>query len=405
MVPAVLIFAGRSTLSYAEPPTPAAVFTATYRLPPSISIAEAKSQVASLERSLAQCDESYLAARIRYRIGIIYCKGHLLKKAEAKFAQLVGDTECPETIRACSLNMIAQISRMLGRNPAALDAFNRVAALAEKRLSPENNGADSSVLKRLGCAALISRAEILEAAGDYRGAIAEYARLIELLKGSKGRELLTSYGPLANDRASQLYLRGGDVDEYLRAVEKVVSDYPRYYRTPVARFEAECVKFLKKLSANSQFVNGSIDAPALAIGCFKNSKKQTHGQELIGVLERLCREHPGGYGEILLQYHHAWLLDKLGRKDEALEILTRIYSADVVNADDKSAKSLILQTIQEYATIQSAIMLGEKADYTEALRVLGTLRKHADESHISVLARSVSEGLQILRREVPRNEN
>jgi tetratricopeptide (TPR) repeat protein len=360
--------------------------------------------VARLEKAIVLCEDNYLAARIRYRIGVIYCKAHLLNKADAKFSQIANDTSCPELILACSLNMTGQISRMLGRDPAALDAFNRVVALAEKRLSPEAKGADSSILEKLGCAALTSRAEVLEAAGDYESAIAEYARLIRALKGNTDSELLTSYGHLANDRTGQLYLRRGDVDEYLRAVERLATVYPRYYRTPVAKFEAECVKFLKN-SPGSQFVNSSVDAPALAIGYVKNSKKETQGQELVGALERLCREHPGSYGEVLLQYHHAWLLDALGSKDEALEIFARICSADVVDADHKSAKSLILQTIQEYARIQSAIMLGEKADYSEALRILGALRKHPDGSHMSMLAGSVIEGLQILRREVPRNEN
>jgi tetratricopeptide (TPR) repeat protein len=402
---ASLILAGRSRLSYAETQTPAAVLTATYSLPPSISTVEAELQVARLEKSLAQCNESYLAARIEYRIGVLYCKAHLLEAADAKFLQIADDTKCPEIIRACSLNMIGQISRMLGRDPAALHAFNRLAALAEQRLSPDNNGADSSALQELGFAALIGRAEILEAGGDYKGAIAEYARLIKMLNHNKDRDLLSSYGPLANDKISQLYLRRGDVDDYLKAAERLFEDYPRYYRTPLAQFEAECVKFLKKVSTDSRFVNGSVDVPAQAIGYVKDSKTENQGQELVSALERLCREHPGTYGEILLQYHYAWLLDTLGRKDEALEIFTRICSVDVVAARDKPSKGLVLQTIQEYARIQSAIMLGEKADYTGALRVLGTLRKHPDESHISGLASSVSEGLQILRREAPRNEN
>jgi tetratricopeptide (TPR) repeat protein len=402
---AALVFVGRPRISCAETQTPAAVLTATYSLPGSISTAQAESQVVRLEESLAKCNDSYLAARIRYRMGVMYCKAHLLEKAEARFSQIADDTKCPEIIRACSLNMVGQTSRMLGRDLAALDAFNRVAAPAENRLSPNNTGTAGSVSEKLACAALTSRGEILEAAGDYKGAVAEYARLIEVLKGSKDQELLTSYGPTANDRISQLYLRQDNVDEYLKAVARLCEDYPQYYRTPVARFEAECVRFLKRLSADSQFVNGSVDAPALAIGCVKDSKKGTQGQELVSALERSCRGHPGAYGEILLQYHHAWLLDALGRKDEAIEILARIRSADVFDADDKSSKSLILQTIQDYARIQSAIMLGEKADYTEALRVLGTLGKHPEESHISVLASSVSEGLQILRREAPGNEN
>jgi len=400
-----LVFVGRLRLSCAETPAPAAVLTATYSLPLTISAAEAESHVARLEESLTECNDLYLAARIRYRIGVIYCKAHLLKEADATFSQIADDTGCPKLVRACSLNMAGQTARTLGRDLTALDAFNRLASLAEEQLLPEDKGASGSALEKLGCAALISRAEILETSGDYKGAIAEYARLIKALKGDRHCELLTSYGPMANDRISQLYLRQDNVDEYLKAVARLASDYRRYYRTPVATFEAECIKFLKRVSPDSHFVNGSIEAPALAIGYVKNFKTENPAHELIGLLERLCQEHRGTYGEILLKYHHAWLLDALGRKDEALEILTRICSADMVNAEDKSPTSLVLQTIREYARLQSAIILGEKADYTKALRVLGTLGKHSDESHISILAGSVIEGIKILRREVPRNEN
>jgi tetratricopeptide (TPR) repeat protein len=409
-IPYILALAGVFILvtmgtSFGKSQAVAEALIASYDLPPTISAAQAKSAVAGLEKALAICEDGYLAARIEYRIGVLYCKAHMLETAQARFLQIAGDIKGPEIIRACSLNMIGQISRMLGRDPAALDAFNRLAAPVEKGFPPESKGAAASALEKLGCAALTSRAEILETAGDYKGAIREYDRLIKVLKGNRNHELLTSYGPMANDRAGQLYLRRGDVDEYLKSVERLASDYPQYYRTAVARFEAECVKFLKKLLPESQFVNGSVDAPALAIAYVKNSKKKTQGQELVSALDRLCQEHPGAYGEILLQYHHAWLLDALGSKDETLEIFTRICWADVVDANDKSSKSLVLQTIQDYARIQSAIMLGDRADYTEALRVLGTLRKHPDESHISGLASSVTEGLQILRREVPRNEN
>jgi hypothetical protein len=66
---------------------------------------------------------------------------------------------------------------------------------------------------------------------------------------------------------------------------------------------------------------------------------------------------------------------------------------------------VVLEAVQEYARIQSAIMLGEKGDYTDALRVLRSLRKHPDKSHLSELAKSVTESIEILKREVPKDES
>jgi hypothetical protein len=64
-----------------------------------------------------------------------------------------------------------------------------------------------------------------------------------------------------------------------------------------------------------------------------------------------------------------------------------------------------IESIQEYAKIQYAIMSGEKSDYKQALRVLGSLQPNSDNPHISELAKSVTESIQILRREVPVSKN
>ena len=116
-------------------------------------------------------------------------------------------------------------------------------------------------------------------------------------------------------------------------------------------------------------------------------------------------EHSIGYGGILLQYHYAWLLDTLGEKNKAAEIFAMISAARIPNNGDKPREKAILETVAEYAKIQLAILLGERADYTEALRILNTMRTHPDKSHISELAKSVGKNLETLKREVPENEN
>ena len=72
---------------------------------------------------------------------------------------------------------------------------------------------------------------------------------------------------------------------------------------------------------------------------------------------------------------------------------------------DESREKAIAETVREYAKIQYAIMAGEKADYNEALKVLGSMRSHSDNSHISELAESVAKSIEILKREIPKDEN
>lgn len=394
-----------SGVSRADTRTAAAAIIAAYDAPGTISATEANSVVASLEKALPQCQDAYLEARIKYQIGITYFKVGMLEAANAVLSRLANDTDCPQLVRICSCNMTGQICRMLGRDAEALEAFNRLASLAEQQLSLASEDTNDSVFKRLWCAALFSRAEIYETRRDFDAGIAEYNRLIQVLKRQKDPGLLASYGPLAEDRASRLHLRQGNVEQYLKAAQTLTADYPQYYRTRVVKFETACVKFLKSASENIEFANGSFSAPAQAIGWLKSSKTKTSARELVNTLEQLCQQHEGAYGGILLQYHYAWLLDTLGQKEKAVEVLARICSADVAAIDSESWREALLETIQEYAKLQSAIMLGESADYTGALRLLGSLRAHPETSHLGELTTSVTKSIETLKRELPKYEN
>jgi len=393
-------------VSLATGKTPAEVLTATYRSPAAITPAEAKSAIAGLEKVLADCKDSYLAFRIRYRIGVMYFRAGMMGKSKVRFLQTANDLKCPEFIRACSFNMIGQISRLGAENKEALEAFNQVANLLEQRLSAGKEYTPNPALTKLWCSALLNRAEICELQQDYTASITEYNRLLRALSQSENKDMLDQYAPLASDRISQLYLRQGDIDKYIELAESLTGDYSEYYQTPVIRLESECVKFLKSISANLEFLNdGSFGAPAHVIAYLKGSKSGTSAQHIVAQLDRLCKEYRNTCGGILLQYHYAWLLDALGEEHKAAEVFARIFSNDIADTNNKSQKKAIVETVQEYAKIQYAIMAGEKADYKEALRVLGSLRSHPDKSHISELAKSVIKSIQILKREVPKDEN
>jgi len=390
--------------SLANTRVPAEVLIASYRLPPVIEPAEARSVVADLERALVNCEDNYLAFRIRYRIGVIYFKAGFMRVSRDGFIQIAYDPECPEFTRACSLNMIGQISRLEAENKEALEAFNQMANLLKQYLSVDDEYTQNSEMIKLWCSALLSRAEIYELQKDYTESITEYSRLLNALRQSKDKDLSRRYAPLANDRISQLYLREGDTDKYIQLVEALTERYPEYCRTPIIRFELECIKFLKTISATLKFPNGSYGVPARLITYFKTSNGGTPAKPVVDKLNRLCKEYQNTCWDVLLQYHYAWLLDALGEKHKAAETFAKIFSKNFVDANNKSMEKIIAGTIQEYAKIQYAIIIGELADYKEALRVLSSMQTHPNKSHISELVESVTESIQILKREVPKNE-
>jgi tetratricopeptide (TPR) repeat protein len=379
------------------------VLAETYKLASTINPAEAEMMVNDLEKALADCDDDYLVFRIKYRIGVIYFKSHMMENSKSKFLQIANAPKCPELIRVSSLNMVGQISRLEGKNREALSAFKQVADLLERHLCDNRKSTANSAFATLWHSALFSRAEIYESQHDYAASISEYNRLLHI--SGQNNNILGQYSPLVNDRISQLYLRQREIDKYINLAETLVKDYPEYRRTPIIKLELECVKFLKSIPSNIEFPNGSFVAPALFIAYLKNTRDRASALHAIDKINRLCAEYKNTYGGILLQYHYAWLLDALGEKDKAVEIFAKISSDNAVNMNGISEKKAIVEIVQEYSKIQYAIMAGEKADYQEALRALGSLRTHPDESHISVLARNVTEGMQILKREVPRNES
>jgi tetratricopeptide (TPR) repeat protein len=378
------------------------VLVATYKLPPAITPNQAELTIAGLKKAEADCKDDYLSFRIRYRIGVIYLKAGMSESAEVSFKQIANDPECPELIRACSLNMIGQISRLRGENKAALDAFKKVADQFEQYL--QNDPTDNLFYSKLLFSALFSRAEILELEQNFSAGVTEYRRLLNILRRDENKEVTDRYIPLINDRVSQLYLRQGDIDNYTKFAEKLIRNYPQYYRTPVVELEMECIKFLKSVSANPVFANGSFAVMAQVIMCFKDSKGVNSAQSIVQKLDTLCKEHQNTYAGILLHYHYACLLDALGDKEKATEILTRIFSDNFVNTNRKSLGEAI-ESVREYAKIQYAVTSAEMTEYRQALRVLSSLRFSPDNSHISDMAKSVTESIHVLRREVSVNDS
>ncbi len=403
----VLIFAIITSaygMSLANGETATEVLIATYKLPPAITSKQAELAIAGLKKAQADCKDNYLSFRIRYRIGVIYLKAGMSESAKVSFKQIADDPQCPENLRAYSLNMVGQISRLRGENKTALEVFKKVADQFEQYLRNDRKSTDNMVYAKLLCSALFSKAEIFELERDFAASVTEYNRLLNVLSRDDNKEVMDRYMPLINDRVSQLYLRQRDIDNYIQFAEVLIRNYPQYYRTPIVELEMECIKFLRNVTVNPEFADGSFSAPAQIITYFKDSKGGNSAQRISQKLDALCEEHQNTYAGILLRYHYAFFLDAIGEKEKAAEVLACVFSDRVVNTNEEFMERAI-ESIKEYATIQYAIMSGERADYKQALRALSSLQSHPDKSHVSELAKSVTESVRILKREVLINEN
>jgi len=397
----VAVMAGGASLAGA--PDAAEVLTASYEATEGISTTEAEPIVAKLEKALANCTDDYLAFRLKYRIAMIYFRADRMEPSKAGFLQIAQDPKCPEIVKVCSLNMIGQISRLMGNDKEALEAFDQTSSLLARKFSSGAEDSACSALKKLWVLVVFGRAEVFEMQGDYASGVVEFESLLEVLSRKKGR--FSQYAAGVNDRLCQLYLRQGDTGKYVKAARALTAAYPEYYRTGIIKLEIECVKSLKSVGVDFNFSDGSFSAPSYTIAYLRRARDLDSAQDMAEKLDRLSGEYADGYSGILLGYHYAWLLDALGERDRALEMLARVSSDECFGADEKHCRITIVETIQRYAKIQRAIILGEKANYSEALQVLDSLRTDQSESHISELAKAVSKGMQTLKREVHRNEN
>lgn len=378
------------------------ILTDTYKLPYTIDLVEAKTVIDGLGKALESCEDEYLSYRIKYRIGVIYFKSHMLDASKSRFLCIANDSQSPELIQISSLNMVAQICRLRGENKEALNAFQRLADILQQHLKEKNKSLIDPIFTEVLSSALLSKAEIYELEHNYVASIREYNHL--LLISDQNKNIMNKYVPIAKDRISNLHLRQGEYEKYVTSVSGLIKDYPEYLRIPIIRLELLSLKFLKKVSLENELPKDSYVAPVLMINYIKKSGDEASAQSIIDQLNQLSKEYKNTSIGILLQYHYAWLLDTLGEKEKAAEIFSGICSTNIKGTNNNSIDKTITNIVQEYAKIQYAIIAGEKADYKEALRVLDNLRSHPEGSHVSKLGKSVIESVQILRREVPINE-
>ena len=376
----------------------------SYKLPEDLIIEGAEKAITDLNHALNICTDKDFQFRIKYRIAMLYFKASNFGKACDYFKNISQAQECPDLIRMCSFNMSGQIHRMQAKDKEALGAFEELIVLSKTYLQNDPNRASPSTVLKLAITARFAKAEIFQYQQEYDSAISEYKRILAFLEENKISNT-NSYAPLAMDRISQLSLMRCYIEGFSQPITQLIEKYPDYYRTPIIRLEAEAVKILKQKNEAVDFARGSFEAPARLIAFLKDTKDKELINRITILLENLRSEYQGTYGGILLGYHHAWLLDAAGQKQEAAKVLDGICKEAASGNYDNPGITSVISMLTDYARLQQAVILGEAGNYRDALEIVYSVRTDPNDTHLSNLTDSIKKALETLKREVPKNVN
>jgi tetratricopeptide (TPR) repeat protein len=366
---------------------------------------EAGQTIDDLTRALRQCRDEGAAGYIRYRLGIMQFKAGRMAEAAAAFEPLAHEPQASELLRVCSLNMAGQIARLQGEHAQALQAFADLAGLTEKWPTLDPQDRSRPALHTLWRAALISRAEIQESRKNLAAAAAEYECLLQGEKDHPPGEVDDNQMPLVMDRLSQLCLQMQDAGRYLSLTADLIARFPAYPRTPMVELERVCVQALGDAPSAREYPPGVLYAPARFIAHLRRRGAAGPAEAVLNGIERLCRKYEDAPLGLLLDYDYAWMLDAVGRRDQAIEVLARIAAPGEPNETvAPEVAPSHEEVLRRYAVLQHALLLAERQDYDKALRILTGLPPAPDRSsHASQLAESMIRNVQTLKREVSKN--
>jgi tetratricopeptide (TPR) repeat protein len=403
MVATSFVFLSLPVWSFANTAAAAKALDNAYNIGHCVEPNAIQKVIVDFQSALKDCNDGNVVSRIRYELGMLYFKAHMVVQAKEQFLKIANTADGHSLINVFSLNMIGQISRMTGQDGDALNAFGQLVQMTQKTSEADNVTMMSPVVSKLMFSALFARAEIFESQKDYQNALLEYQRLLTVRGETIGGECHKCI-PLARDRMSQLYLMNDKAEEYFKTAAVIVEQQPEYYRAPLIQFEIEAVRCLKNVKPESKFSKGSFAAPVELVTYLKDTKDKAVFKIVSDKLEVLCTTHKKTYSGIILNYHYAWLLDAMGEKDKAIKLFAEVAAAADPNRDVSPQIKTVIKTVCDYARVQCAIMYGESGDYSRSLKVLSGLSYDDNKTHLSNLARSVENSIETLKREVPKND-
>ena len=364
-------------------------------LPMNLTPESAHAIVESLKTTVDASDSIGKTQETQYQIGLIYFRTGNLRESQEAFRQVAGDAGCSRILRACAHNMIGQINRLRNDDNAALEAFedliDQIPRDYSKKGFPELHS-------KLLSSAHISRAEIYQKRCEHELAAKEYTCLLEKFKANA---LLDDQhvAAMLHDRLAQQWLHCGKTERYRAWTEKLISEFPTYYRTGLAELELACINCLNEHYPDLGLVKEHFQAPAILISQLAGSTNRQPKEKLRLTLEGLEKKYKNPFASVILGYHKACLLEALGEKRSAIVVLAEVADVDLENRVDPARKDIV-QTVQAYAKIKRAILLSEDHMYARAIEVLATVENKSGDPHISQLVESVSNRVHTLKREV-----
>lgn len=349
-------------------------------------------QIRQIKARLERLASPHHKQRGSYKIGVIYFKHKMFQSALPYFKEAAKPIAGVEQLNAYALNMVGQTCRFLENRQAMLEAFTTL----RKRLAPtlSSSGKPQEWEIRLLSLAAFSNAEAYQMQGDTLKATNEYSVMVKYRDLADYSLAYQKYLGLALDRLSQLYLQQQEVAYYQNCITQLCQYCPNYERKGLVEFEHLCIATLLEQFPELEFPQRSLIAPARLIEEVDKINDAQIESELFTKITDLERAYQATLSGLFIKYHHAWIFDRLGHQEKAISLFREVAKK---SRDIGKSKSLL--QMGNYAAIQSAILLGEKGYYREALKEIGSIERLKPGSHLWKLKESVGRSLDISRKE------
>ena len=363
-----LIFFIAPVLGYADNLTATQHLTASYHIPTPCDKLQLAPLIESLKFSLATCDNTLLASRIEYRIGVLYTKTKQFQLARSWFVRVLARSQCPVLIRTTALNMLAQLDRLEGKAFSCLEYFGRIIDQLQKDFPGNDRMKLPSALTQLWMSAHLARAEIFQKQQNHASSAREYKSLIDLISQSSFNLPDPSLLPELLDRGAAAYFQAGHLDTYLDLTDQLTRCCAIYPRLPQIRFEAACARFCRTHKVSIDNIKGPAVLPVQIISAVKKNKKHIDTTVLLQTLQQLTEQYNEHPNAAQLIYHYGWLLDALGKTHEATEVFSRFHVLPISDS---------FSTLQSYGQVCHALLLTEQATELRRSPVhAGSLRRY-----------------------------
>jgi len=247
---------------------------------------------------------------------------------------------------------------------------------------------------------VLGKVEIYIFQRKYVEAADQCTQAIQDLK--KGVVSLSEYLPVLYDRISQLRLKVGNIEEYLNTVSIIVKKYPDYNRVALVKLESFAIQFLKEKGIEQDYTNSSLNAPVQLISYAKENKGSQDIPRIESLLNQLCEQSINSCEHWLIKYHYAWFLDAIDKREDSCKLFGEIIAS--IESNRETRDDYLTRAILAYSKLQKALMDGEHERYKEAMECLDSIENDMMGTHISKLSDSIRNSLEILKREVPKDE-